>query len=151
MGVRYYYGNVLDSKTSIAHCVSADLKMSKGVAKNIRERLIPHVRDIKYTGYVGGILAMRYEHGYVYNLVTKELFFGKPKLQDVRTALIKMKIHAIRNKVYSIHMPRIGCGLDRLAWNNVKTIIERLFVDSNVDVAICLKEDDIGNRFSNIC
>ena len=151
MGVRYYYGNVLNSKTSIAHCVSADLKMSRGVARDIKERFIPHVKDIKYTGYVGGILTMRYEHGYVYNLVTKELFFGKPKLQDVRTALIKMKIHAIRNRVYSIHMPKIGCGLDRLAWNDVKIIIERLFVNSSIDVAICLKEDDIGNRSRNVC
>ena len=86
---------------------------------------------------------MKYEHGYVYNLVTKELFFGKPKLQDVRTALIRMKLHAIRNRVYSIHMPKIGCGLDRLSWDDVKTIIEGLFVNSNINVAICIREDDI--------
>ena len=62
MGVHYYYGNVLNSGKSIAHCVSADLKMSRGIAKNIRERFIPHVKNLKYTGYVGGILTMKYEY-----------------------------------------------------------------------------------------
>ena len=143
MGVRYYYGNVLDSKASIAHCVSADLKMGKGIAKKIRERFIPHVKNYKYTKHVGGMLTTKYKYGYIYNLVTKKRFFDKPRLQDIRSALIRMKLYAIRNREYEIHMPRIGCGLDQLCWDDVKKIIEDLFKDSNVDVAICIKEDGI--------
>ena len=32
------YGNILSSDTHIAHCVSADLKMSRGVALQIRNQ-----------------------------------------------------------------------------------------------------------------
>ena len=143
MGVRYYYGNVLDCKTSVAHCVSADLKMGRGIAKEIKERFMPHVKNYKHTTHVGSVITTKYKYGYIYNLVTKKCFFDKPRLQIVRSALIRMKLYAVRNREYEIHMPKIGCGLDKLCWDDVEKIIRDLFIDSSVDIAICFKEDDI--------
>lgn len=36
-------------------------------------------------------------------------------------------------------MPRIGCGLDRLQWDKVKTIIEEVFADTDVEILVCVK------------
>ena len=38
---------------------------------------------------------------------------------------------------YSIHMPRIGCGLAGGDWKTIENIIQRTFVDiANVDVYV---------------
>ena len=38
----------------------------------------------------------------------------------------------------TIAMPRIGCGLDRLKWPQVKSLIEEEFTDvENLDIIVC--------------
>jgi hypothetical protein len=34
-------------------------------------------------------------------------------------------------------MPRIGCGLDRLQWENVKFMIEFVFAKVDVEIVVC--------------
>ena len=36
-----------------------------------------------------------------------------------------------------IAMPRIGCGLDRLEWGNVRRMIKCLFADTDVEILVC--------------
>ena len=52
-----------------------------------------------------------------------------------------------RNEYYSIHMPRIGCGLAGGDWKVIEDIIKRTFIDmANVDVFVYdLKDDGITN------
>ena len=52
------------------------------------------------------------EKRYIYNLVTKERFCDKPNLSTPSRTLEAMKIHANRNGVSTIAIPRLGCGLD---------------------------------------
>ena len=44
--------------------------------------------------------------------------------------------HCVDNQVYSVSMPRIGCGLDGLEWPKVIDIIKDIFgsVEMNVTV-----------------
>ena len=48
---------------------------------------------------------------------------------------------------FSIHMPRIGCGLAGGDWKTIENIIQRTFVDiANVDVYVYdLKDDGVTN------
>lgn len=50
-----------------------------------------------------------------------------------------------RNEYYSVHMPRIGCGLAGGDWKVIENIIKRTFIDmANVNVYVYdLKDDGI--------
>ena len=39
-------------------------------------------------------------------------------------------------------MPRIGCGLDGLDWGIVKAIIKDVFEDTDIEILICVREED---------
>ena len=59
------------------------------------------------------------EHERALNLITKERYFHKPTIITMRHALEKMKQICLENNIKKIAMPVIGCGLDRLNWNEI--------------------------------
>ena len=86
---------------------------------------------MKFEASIGHIYATdRCPH--ILGLVTKEHYYDKPTLDDMRAA-----IHGLREKLDTIAwyddwdnpmlteimMPHIGCGLDKLKWDDVKEII----------------------------
>ncbi len=55
-----------------------------------------------------------------------------------------------RNEYYSIHMPRIGCGLAGGDWKVIEDIIKRTFIDmANVDVFVYDLKDDGITEYNN--
>ena len=64
---------------------------------------------------------------YIYNLVTKEKFSYKPGLSTLATTLQNMKAHATMHGVSTIAIPKIGCGLDRLNWQDVVKFLRNIF------------------------
>lgn len=121
----------------LAHCVSGDFALGAGVAKqideafNMRESLRRIYGDELITG-TGCYTAMN-----VYNLVTKTRFWHKPTLDSVHEALVDMKSYAEEDGVKKIAMPRIGCGLDKLDWENVSQIIKEVFRDTDIEILVC--------------
>ena len=124
-------GNLFDyeGEYALAHCISTDFVFDAGIAKffqarystrdELRQRF-PHA----WNGY-GYCLVTN--GGRVLNLVTKNRYFEKPTLATVEQALMHMRMVCEEMGVYKIAMPRIGCGLDRLNWQDVKDIIVRMF------------------------
>jgi O-acetyl-ADP-ribose deacetylase (regulator of RNase III) len=47
-----------------------------------------------------------------------------------------MKQHCEEHDVKKLAMPRIGCGLDRLDWNEVREIIKQTFQEINIELTI---------------
>ena len=44
----------------------------------------------------------------------------------------------MNNDHVTIAMPRIGCGLDRLKWSQVRSLIEEEFKEvENLDIIVC--------------
>ncbi len=39
-------------------------------------------------------------------------------------------------------MPKIGCGLDGLNWDIVRSIIKEVFKDTDIEILICIREDE---------
>lgn len=114
-------------RIAIVHCVSSDLHMGKGIATEFKTRYgnVSALQSLNPT--VGDILS--FEHALhdrvmipVY-LVTKPLYWQKPTYEILQTCLNKLDILTREEKVHIIVMPRIGCGLDRLDWNKVSTMI----------------------------
>lgn len=65
----------------------------------------------------------------------KEKYWHKPTLSTLRQALTCMKICGENSD--KIAMPRIGCGLDHLNWQDVEQIIRELFADTDVEILVC--------------
>ena len=39
--------------------------------------------------------------------------------------------------IKKLAMPRIGCGLDRQNWTDVKALIEKVFADTDIEIMVC--------------
>ena len=132
---------------SLAHCISRDLKMGKGIAKTFRDKFgcIQELSDQKAN--IGEIAILKVESKFIYNLVTKARYFDKPTYENLWQSLQAMKEHAVKNQVKNIAMPKIGCGLDRLEWNTVSNLIMNVFLDIpiNIDVYFLESENQFGN------
>ena len=127
---------------SIAHCVSSDFQMSKGIAQQIRDAypaLQPTLRSIE-TPQVGASVSMHIpsQNKSIFNLVTKSQYFKKPSYHDLTRSLRCMKKQLIEQGIKQIALPKIGCGLDKLQEHSVFNIIYDIFRKRNTKVLICL-------------
>ena len=135
-------GNVFDSKDSIAHCVSADLKMSAGVARHFKRKFptnYPSNRDHSYTPLWPQWLPETSR--YLYHLVTKQKNFNNKTFSTLRASLDRMRTHAENNSISRISMPSIGTRLDQLDWGKVKLLIQETFRTSPVQVVVYILPD----------
>ena len=122
----------------LAHCISADFALGAGIAKtfnskyNMRFKLFNNHPNYVYRG--GDALLV----DNVFNLATKAKCFQKPTYESLTEALEMMKDKIISLKINNLAMPMIGCGLDRLQWLRVKKIIENVFMDTDINILICI-------------
>lgn len=126
----------------LAHCVSGDFNLGGGIAKqfceyyNMREKLISEYTEA--TDEVGEALSIEN----VYNLITKERVYERPTYDNLRKALIDMRDMMVERQQSKLAMPKIGCGLDGLDWYIVRAIIKGVFEDTNIEILICIREDE---------
>jgi len=127
-------GSLFESKTSLAHCVSQDFNMGMGIASQFKERY-GRVDELLYQKkVVGDVAVIQEEKKYIYYLVTKKSYYGKPTYSSLRKSLESMKHHMLKNKVNDVSIPRIGCGLDRLKWDKVLNMLTDIFDGLNITV-----------------
>ena len=126
----------------LAHCISADFILGKGIARqfcehyNMKERLMNgYGTDFSEVG-----ISLQIDN--VHNLVTKRYVKDKQKYADLKKALEDMKVEMELDGQKKVAMPRIGCGLDGLDWGIVKAIIKDVFEDTDIEILICVREED---------
>lgn len=125
----------------LCHCISADFALGAGIAKKfaalgVRDALLKEYLGARYLGEIGVCLdthATKWRGEY--NLVTKKRYFNKPTLLSLEQALYHMKTFVDNGD--KIAMPRIGCGLDRLNWQEVEQIIREVFADIDIEILVC--------------
>lgn len=140
-----------DKDCALCHCISADFALGAGIAREFAKRGVKKELFLLY-GNGGGWA----EHGYCLftsateflgelNLVTKEHYYDKPTLTTLRQALENMRDWHVLTRdscyyrsadIWRIAMPKIGCGLDRLDWDDVQLIIEDVFKDVDVEIIV---------------
>ena len=119
------YGNensILEQRNSIGDCMSADAQMSKGFAQFLSERVPRLRRTCRQANLLKDQVIPFWDSSsrrYIFNLVTKENFSDKPDLQTLATTLQNMQAHATLHGVSTIVIPKIGCGLDQMNWQDV--------------------------------
>lgn len=126
----------VDESYFLAHCISADYNLGAGIAVEFNKHfnLTPTLIYINRNKYPDCIPIKR-----VFNLVTKQNYWDMPTYKDLERALKIMKGLAVRHNVNKIAMPRIGCGLDHLVWENVKYIVKEVFDETDIEILICIK------------
>ena len=119
---------------SLVHCVSADFHLGRGIAVDFKSRY-PGIKTLVGTK-VGEVGVYKLPKYFIYNLVTKSFFYEKPEYEILRKCLQSMASHAKFHSVNRISMPRIGCGLDNLNWNIVKSMLVDAFSDSDIIISV---------------
>ena len=127
----------------LAHCISGDFALGAGIAKQIDEMF--NMKEMLNLLW-GKISPMDGKWsvpcclpcGNVFNLVTKQRYFQKPTLDSLRTALEEMADYVVEMGVTKLAMPKIGCGLDRLDWDDVSAMIHEIFQDIDVEIMVCV-------------
>ena len=120
----------------LVHCVSRDFHMGKGIALEFRNRFGRVNELLAQNPNIGGFAVLCANNQYVFYLVTKERYFHKPSYEDLRNSLENMKNFCIANNLNKIAMPKIGCGLDRLNWQEVLNILHQIFDNTGVYIRV---------------
>jgi hypothetical protein len=145
-------GNLFDLEDThyLVHCVSADFALGQGIAKEFVKR---KQMRVYLEGYINMSTISPTEYDIiqrvypcilinkVFNLVTKQRYWHKPTYESLTRALVSMRSIVSQGTIKKIAMPRIGCGLDRLNWSKVKSIIEDVFDNVDCEIIVRYLED----------
>ena len=132
-------GNVFhcDPSYSLAHSISSDAKMSKGIAVQFLSRfpVLASLRQME--NQVGTAVAVCTDRKFIYNLVSKPRYWMKPDVKTLRQCLQSMYRHALQNGVKNISMPKIGSGCDKLKFEyDVMPILNDIFWGADVSIHV---------------
>ncbi|XP_055000334.1 ADP-ribose glycohydrolase OARD1 isoform X3 [Sorex araneus] len=84
----------------------------------------------------GEVAVLKRDGRYIYYLITKKRASHKPAYENLQKSLEAMKSHCLQNGVTDLSMPRIGCGLDGLQWENVSVMIEEVFEATDIRITV---------------
>lgn len=130
------------NKYLYAHCISLDLALGAGIAKQINDRYQMRNKLILFKKQNEKYFE-NFSYGFcvtidgVSNLITKNKCFEKPTMKTLEESLISLKKYIIKYNIKYLAMPQIGCGLDKLEWNEVSKLIKQIFSDLDIDIIIC--------------
>ena len=129
---------------TLVHCISEDCAMGAGIAKTFNKKYTDMksvlVETLRKNGLKHPISILYHdptEKHDVINMITKEKYFYKPTYDTFKRALLDVRVLCKKHEIKKLGMPQIGCGLDRLKWDKVKTIIEQEFKDLDIEIAVC--------------
>lgn len=123
--------------TCKAQCISADCGMGKGIViefnnrYNTKQLMLQKKReqgDFK----IGDCIPVYINNEIIYHLITKECYYHKPTLHTMKQSLQSLKTQMLKANIDMIAVPKIGSGLDRLHWNDVKKLIQDVFADTSI-------------------
>lgn len=124
-----------DEKYYKAHCISADYAMGAGIAKkfdkkyNIKERLINLDEEREFPDCI--------MIDNVFNLVTKLHYWDKPTYSSLKKSIRIFRDLVEAHSIRHLAMPLIGCGLDKLNWDIVRSIIIEEFKNTDCEIIVC--------------
>ena len=133
------HGNLFDRKLEeneyYVHCVSRDYACGAGIAKEFNKRYDLTRKLSKQEPHK----CMMVDN--VINLVTKSKYWQKPTYDSLKESLIEFRdaLCQFSNPTLfakTLVMPRIGCGLDKLQWKNVKKMIKEIFKDTDIAIEV---------------
>lgn len=141
-------GNLLEAQVNaIAHGCNCQGIMNAGIAKDIKEKYPKMYKEYKSLcqtdlAIPGQLqLYIQKDSPYIINLFTQNTIREGATLEyiDEATKLLAQRLSEYRQKdpkLNTLGMPKIGCGLGRLNWKQVKPIIESNLKDLDMRILI---------------
>ena len=68
--------------------------------------------------------------------MTKENYSDKADLQTLATTLQNMQAQATMHGISSIAIPKSGCGLDQMNWQDVVKLLRKIFAYSDIQIVV---------------
>ena len=130
-------GNLFNERSSLAHCVSLDFEMSAGIALTFKQKYGGIVELKQQKRKVGECSILQRDDKFIFYLITKERYFHKPTLENLRKSLEYLRELCSTYDVTNLSMPRIGCGMDNLDWDAVRDTIKDVFKNTDINITIC--------------
>lgn len=132
------YGDLfkVQSDVSLAHCVSADMKMNKGIASIFKKTFLHIDELLKYKPQIGKCYYLNDRKRKIFYLITKQNYYDKPNYSILEESLRHLKRLCHHLDIQKLAMPKIGCGLDQLKWEIVERIIDEVFDQSSVSLTV---------------
>ena len=142
-------GDILfSSAKAIAQSVAPNDDFLHGLALQLRERMPAMYKDFRHycqtrhpkSGEVWSWMSA--DGRYIVNLFTREAAYGvgsKPghaKLNHVNHSLHALRDFVQKEKVTSLALPRLACGMTGLEWDEVKPLIEKQLGDLRIPVYV---------------
>lgn len=141
--ITYTHGNIFKSHANaIVNPVNTVGVMGKGLAKQFRERYPQMYNYYKLmcdigAFNVGEILWYQIKDDEnVAMLPTKKDWRDPSKLAYVEDGLAALADDCKLYNVTSLAIPKLGCGLGGLNWDDVKPLIEKYFGNASIEVEV---------------
>lgn len=131
-------GDIFSAETdyALAHCVSKDFKLNKGIALEFR-RKFGRIKDLQsQEKKIGEIAHIIDNNRCILYMITKNHFYEKPCYENMFQTIQNLRKHCEENQITKLAMPQIGCGLDELDWKIVRGMLRQIFRDSNINIQI---------------
>lgn len=128
---------------AIAHCISADLKMNKGITNLICKvygdtspQLALQELNVENT------IPINNNNKTIFHLITKQLYYHKPKYEDLKASVHNLKLEAIRLNILKIAIPTLISGPHEFSWSIIKQLIYSEFENTNIEIYIYHKDEE---------
>lgn len=126
----------VDDKYYLAHCISDDFALGAGIAVEFVKRYNMRAElKNQYPNGIGGVGCVLIDN--VFNLITKEKCYHKPTYKTLEKSLELMCDIIVKKDIKYLAIPKIGCGIDRLDWEQVKEIIKEVFNNVDIEILVC--------------
>lgn len=158
MPAEFIKGDIFQKKNlcALAHGCNCAGAMGKGLAKEIRQRwprMYEEYRRRCLTGEfnLGNVFVWQ-ENGFtIFNLATQKTWKTKADIAAIEKALVEMVRLSEEMQISSIGIPRIGAGLGRLDWSDVKAVLKRVAKTTNVKLVVFEEFEPEQERESTSC
>ncbi|KAL4104074.1 hypothetical protein QTP88_019387 [Uroleucon formosanum] len=135
-------GNIfeMDPTISLACCVSADFKMTHGVAVQMRRKFGNLTQLRRLQKKVTEVASLEITDRNIFYLLTKEKFWQKPTCEDIFQSLQNLKKICQERKVTRLACPRLAIDRDGIKWETVRSMLYYTFRNSEIEIKIVTQE-----------
>lgn len=143
--IKEFSGNIFDLRVdAITHGCNCEGYMGAGIAKEFKERYSDMFREYQQycklgmfkPGQVHFYRSLDGSKPHVINIATQETRKSGAKIDYIRAGLKEIEKNYQVWGLRTLAMPKIGCGLGGLKWDEVKTLIYDIFTESTLEVVV---------------
>ncbi len=78
----------------------------------------------------------------IIHLINKEKASDRPTYDNLEQSLRNARRICLEQNITTLAIPKIGCGLDRLEWSKVETLVNKIFGESTIRVKVYTRPDE---------